>query len=314
MSRSHSLQQPPNVQPLGRFQPQRTPVAKTVIVLVSVLFSLFACEAVLRLLSWPGLHNADFRELKQTIERPSDVPGVLRYIQRVTAAPGTDRRWFSDNPPRLPNRSQVAQWRVDRARDFQARGLFSVQSDYIWNRYYIESQRCAPDSVLRNFPENVLVFDPPQESTHPRYRFPPNTTTPAGLVTNGFGFRGAPITLTKPVRTIRIAFLGASTTVGYHPYQFSYPEYVVHWLNLYAKANHDDVGFEGLNAGREGINSEDIAAIVHDELRALDPDLAVYYEGSNQFGSARELISPRIPARADVDPRDPIVQHRVPAI
>ncbi len=58
---------------------------------------------------------------------------------------------------------------------------------------------------------------------------------------------------------------------------------MVFWLNRYAQAHGDDVHFEVLNAGREGINSEDIAAIVRDELAALDPDLVVYYEGSNQF-------------------------------
>src|SRR5262249_34618194 len=54
------------------------------------------------------------------------------------------------------------------------------------------------------------------------------------------------------------------------------------------------------------------AAIVRDELLPLDPDLAVYYEGSNQFGSANELVTPRILPRQELDPRDPIVQHRVP--
>ncbi len=135
-----------------------------------------------------------------------------------------------------------------------------------------------------------------------------------GLVTNEFGLRGPPVALTKPPKTIRIAFLGASTTVGYHQFRFSYPDYVNHWLNRYAQARHYDVRFESLNAGREGINSEDIAAIVQDELLALDPDLAVYYEGSNQFGVATELVSPHIAARADIDPHDPIVQHKVPEL
>jgi hypothetical protein len=68
-----------------------------------------------------------------------------------------------------------------------------------------------------------------------------------------------------------------------------------------------------LNAGREGIQSRDIQAIVRDELLPLDPDLVVYYEGSNQF-SRDQLVSPNIPARKDIDPGDPIVAHKVPEL
>jgi hypothetical protein len=52
-----------------------------------------------------------------------------------------------------------------------------------------------------------------------------------------FGWRGPEIPLDKPAGTIRIAFVGASTTVGLFDLPFSYPEYVVHWLNLWAERN-----------------------------------------------------------------------------
>ena len=47
-----------------------------------------------------------------------------------------------------------------------------------------------------------------------RFRFLPDTTTPIGLVTNAYGFRGAPVPLARQPKTIRIAFIGASTTVS----------------------------------------------------------------------------------------------------
>jgi len=40
-----------------------------------------------------------------------------------------------------------------------------------------------------------------------------------------------------------------------------------------------------INAGREGINSTDIAAVVKYEVLPLDVDYVVYYEGSNQFNT-----------------------------
>jgi hypothetical protein len=72
------------------------------------------------------------------------------------------------------------------------------------------------------------------------------------------------------------------------------------------------VRFEVLNGGREGANSGDIEAILREELLALDPDLAVYYEGANSFNSANQLVRPIIAPRTEIDPHDPVVQHKLP--
>jgi hypothetical protein len=45
---------------------------------------------------------------------------------------------------------------------------------------------------------------------------------------------------------------------------------------------------------------------------ALDPDLAVYYEGANQFPSANLLVRPVIPPRTTIDAHDPVVQGKLP--
>ena len=248
-----------------------------------------------------------------TPDKPLDLEGALPYIERLPAAPGTDRRWFTENPPPLPNRKPVTPGDEARYRDYERRGLFGPQSGYVWNRLFVEATECAPASWFQNFPQKILVFDPPSGNSHPIYRFLPNTSTTAGLVTNQFGLRGPPLTFAKPPNTVRIAFLGASTTINSHNFPFSYPERVVYWLNRFANANHYAVRFEVLNSGREGINSEDIPAIVRYELLPLNPDLAVYYEGANQFTAANQLVSPAIPPRTDIDPRDPMVVHRVPA-
>lgn len=57
----------------------------------------------------------------------------------------------------------------------------------------------------------------------------------------------------------------------------------MHWLNVWAEKSGRTVRFDGINAGREGIPSTDIAAIVRQEVRPAEPDLVVYYEGANQF-------------------------------
>jgi hypothetical protein len=54
-------------------------------------------------------------------------------------------------------------------------------------------------------------------------------------------------------------------------------------LNRWARATGQRFSIEVINAGRTGIDSHSIAAIVRQELLPLDPDLVVFYEGANQF-------------------------------
>lgn len=281
---------------------------------VSVLIALLICEAGLRLLTRFSPRSAEAAVIPgAAIDKPLDVSEAARYIAAMPAAMGTDRRWFSEDPPPLPNRTPVSPERLQRFKDFERRGLYGPQADYIWNREYVERERCAPKSLFRNYPPTLLAFDPPDGGPYPHYRFAPGTTTASRLVTNQFGLRGPPLSLVKPPKTVRIAFIGASTTVNDHAFPFSYPERVVYWLNRFAGSNHYDVRFEVLNAGREGLLSDDFVAILRDELLPLDPDIAVYYEGSNEFNFQGMLV-PYQPPRQQVDPRDPVARHVVPAV
>lgn len=282
------------------------------LVVATVILSLALFEVGLRVFTSYGSNAAN--EVPVGSDKPVDLAGVIHYVEQLPLAPGTSREWFTEDPPPLPNRTAPSEDRQAHFRQYQQRGLFGPQADYIWNRRFVETNFCSPDTFFQNYPEKILVFDPPAGNPHPRYRFPPNTTLASGLVTNQYGLRGHLITLAKPPKTIRIAFVGASTTVNDHSAPFSYPEYVENWLNRFAAANRLDVHFEALNSGREGLNSEDLTAIVHDELLALNPDLAVYYEGSNQFPFAHSMLSPPIKARPQIDPRDRLSRHKVPAL
>ncbi len=124
----------------------------------------------------------------------------------------------------------------------------------------------------------------------PRYRNPANTLTASGLRTNRYGFRGPELALQKGSNIVRIAFLGASTTIAMHSFPFSYPEHFGHWLNLWLKANNYPLQVEVINAGREGIGSSDIAAIVKQEVLPLAPDYVIYYEGANDLQAGSDLL------------------------
>ena len=74
------------------------------------------------------------------------------------------------------------------------------------------------------------------------------------------------------------------------------------------KKKFPTVKFEIINAGRTGIDSPSIAAIVKDEVIPLQPDFVVYYEGSNQFLPAYYVKFPTGNA-----PEKPVTTFRPPS-
>lgn len=209
---------------------------------------------------------------------------VDNFLAEHTFPPGVNADWFLSVP------EPVAKYPV--LPEHQARrDAYGYRSNYLWNenlseKYYLTS------GIFDAIPPDVYLFDAPTDSVLPRYRYPPNVTLPTGLTTNQYGWRGVPIELHKPERTIRIAALGASTTVGGHSLKSSYPEFLQHWLNLWARDSGQNVRFEVINAGREGLNSSDIAAVMHFEVLPLDVDYVIYYEGSNQFHPEQVVTFP----------------------
>jgi hypothetical protein len=196
-------------------------------------------------------------------------------------APGMKAEWFAMSPPPVPRRPVSQVFTQINQRYAETRLTFELF--HVYNALFVEQRLCNP--YLSRFPGFIFVYDPPSKTEYPRYRFPRNEVTPIGLVTNQFGWRGRQIELRKAPNTIRIAFVGASTTVNHHNFPFSYPELAGFFLDKWAQERFG-VHVETINAGREGITSTDIAAVVRDELLPLEPDLVVYYEGSNQFNPA----------------------------
>ena len=264
------------------------------LVLVTIVVCTAAAEAIVR---WADAGGGE------------DVALRLDEVPRVR---GVERAWYFSDPPPLSNRGPVpAAWdelvrRVEKSGVTE--GTRRADMFKAWNTALVGDPCKHP--YLRDAPGHLFVYDPPDGSPHPPYRFLPNATTPVGLVTNAYGFRGPPVPFVRTPQTIRIAFVGASTTVDAHHLAYSYPEFIGHWLNLWAASKRLDVRFEVLNAGRESINSIDIEAIVRQEVLPLRPDLVVYYEGANQFDL--RTVAPSVPkpdpfARPAAVPPEPVV-------
>lgn len=238
------------------------------LVAVSVAVSVVVAEFAVRLL-----------------DANPDGGSAASHLDKIALAPGVQRAWFSADPPPLPNRRAIPpEWnelvsKVEKSGITE--GTRRADMFKAWNAKFV-GDPCR-HAYLCGAPGHLYVYDSPSGDARPPYRFLPNATTPIGLVTNEYGFRGPPVPFARQPKTVRIAFIGASTTVGNHYYAHSYPEFVGNWLNMWAASRKLDVRFEILNAGRESITSTDNVAVVRDEVLPLQPDLLVYYEGANQF-------------------------------
>jgi hypothetical protein len=206
------------------------------------------------------------------LDDSTDSSPAARHLDEIALAPGVDRAWYFADPPPLPNRGAIPEEWNELLRRVEQSGLTAGtrRADMFkaWNANFVGDP--CKHSYLSEVPGHLFLYDPPAGGPRPPYRFLPNATTPIGLVTNQYGFRGPPVPFARQPRTVRIAFVGASTTVGNHYYPYSYPEFL-------------GVTFEILNSGRESITSSDNVVIVRDEVLPLRPDLIVYYEGANQF-------------------------------
>lgn len=265
---------------------------RAIAAVAAAVCALALAEVATRLVDGFGLRSLALTQTHRPIASGSnqgkwvDWRQATGYASRVPLAPGVDARWFDLDPPAPPPTS------VDpdlNPRYWTAHGG-ELPPVYEWNSRFVASVLCRGDRSTHPYLAHQLeslrdlyVFDPIGGTPYPTYRFLRDTHYPSGLRTNSFGWRGPDVPLNKPPGRIRIAFVGASTTVDAHGDPFSYPEYIGRWLTEWARGRSQPISFDVVNAGREGILSTSIAAVVRDEVIPVRPDLVVYYEGANQF-------------------------------
>jgi hypothetical protein len=213
--------------------------------------------------------------------RPLMPPSPGDAYPGIPLAPSVYEAWFALDPSpisRQPEDGEVATRQAWYPGD-------SHLAYWEWNRRYLRSLACGLGLWRKlSRARSVYLFDSSRDSVYPRFRHVAGITVPeGGMVLNAFGWRGAEIPITKGVGVLRIAFLGASTTLGSPRYAWSYPEHVGAWLNTWARQTGKAITFEIANTGRFGAKSVDIVGIAEEEVPAFAPDILVYYEGHNDF-------------------------------
>jgi len=290
-------------------RPSRT--VRLAVALTTTFAACIAAEGATRLIDGYKLWSPWLTSVRPALGRTPDVGKwvdprqAAAYVSELPVAQGVDREWYELDPE--PRRATPVDPELDRRYWTAGHELPSL---YEWNAQFIRATLCTGDSsahpyLAQQFQRlnDVFVFEPTDGEAYPTYRFLRNAHYPTGLVTNSFGWRGPDLPLNKPRGRIRIAFVGASTTIDAHADPFSYPEYINRWLNRWAEAHRPSVSFDVVNAGREGILSNSIEAIVRQELLPLRPDLVVFYEGANQFWPNTFSARPIVKLLRVMDPR-----------
>jgi hypothetical protein len=267
-------------------------VSRLAIALSATLAACAAAEAGARLIDGYQLSSPVLVRVRPPIAPPSGggkwldpAVGAL-YVARLPIADGVDRAWYALDPEERP----ATPVDPELERRYRTTLRYELPAVYEWNLRFARAVVCESDHSAHPYLaeellhlKDVFVFEPIDDSPYPTYRFLRRAHYPSGLVTNSFGWRGPDVPMNKPYGRIRIAFVGASTTLEAHADRFSYPEYISRWLRQWAEARDLPVSFDVVNAAREGILSNSIEAIVRQELVPVRPDVIVYYEGANQF-------------------------------
>lgn len=264
---------------------------RIVLASASVAAACLAAEAATRLVDGYALWSTRLVRVRAGASTPSDTGKLMdpraagEYAARLPVADSVQRNWFSLNPAPVP----VPPVDPELERRYWSSPGNELPSVYEWNREFVRRVMCGGTTeypyLAAQFRRltDAFVFEPADRQPYPTYRFLRSVRYPSGLVTNAYGWRGPDLPMSKPAGRIRVAFVGASTTLDAHGDPFSYPEYVGRWLQEWARERHPELSFDVINAGREGVLSNSIAAIVRQEVAPFAPDIVVYYEGANQF-------------------------------
>ena len=162
------------------------------------------------------------------------------YERFVNSGSGIERSWFYSVPETLSSSLQNLKHPpgIPPSTFLTKKQIFELGSNYptVYNYELVRQELCNDEKgFFQRYPFDLYVFQPDFYDYFPPFRYFPNAKYISGLITNSLGFRSPEIEILKPESTIRLAFVGASTTVNHPLIGASYPEYIGHWLNLWSK-------------------------------------------------------------------------------
>ncbi len=164
---------------------------------------------------------------------------------------------------------------------------FELDKAKIWNRRFYAARR----DYFENWPIPLDFFESDKPTPRNLYKpgqswtFKGNTLQKAGAgehvdrAYNSWGFRGADFAVTRQPGTLRIVCLGGSVTEGICAEDATFPVALAKQL----QERFPGCLVEVINAGHQGQGVDDLLEIWRQRVRPLNPDLVLFYEGSNDI-------------------------------
>jgi hypothetical protein len=259
-------------------------IARALLVVIAIVMSLMFAELATRSVDGYQLFSIDLERVRDV--QPRTTPD--RQYLPSGLADGVDPAWYEETPDPVP--VPVGTPEVMKRATSHAADVYSPF--FWWNGAFVRDQVCRGGGGLPDSLDDFYSFEPADGAMYPTYRHIPHLAAPGWFRPNAFGWRGPEISAARQPNRIRIAFVGASTTIGVYSSRFSHPEIIGYWLNRWAESRHLPYRFETINAARTGVDARSIEAIVRTEVLSVDPDLIVFYEGANNFAPASSLAMP----------------------
>lgn len=270
---------------------KQTALSNLLVLLITIVLCLVVGEVVFRVADGYRLDRLAL-VIEERGKGRTGTTDSMSYAERLKLDPGFPVSWYKTSPQdydRSNNYSLPPDW-VKAVANYKPApeepAFIKNELKFLYNyNWLVDACKSRVGTrVIRHYAHNpgfVYAFASPDSSTAPQYRIVPRGWNEGNDSYNNFGFRGPDISPNKAARTIRIAFLGASTTAQGWP--FTYPEYTVHFLRLWSAAMHLNVDFDVINGGRAGLDSTGIAEIMRYEVAPLHPDIVVYDGATNDF-------------------------------
>jgi hypothetical protein len=290
-----------------RVRPAATAAGGILIMVVTIVITLLVGEVMFRFIDGYRLDRMELT-LREGVQQ-EQADNSMEYARKMLIEPSFNLAWYATDPPdydRSPHASLPADWTraVDEYKPMANEPAFIKEELKLhYNLNWLEDACRTGDHarVLRHykaFPGFVYAFAGPDDSNYPEYRIMPRGWERGKDYYNNFGFRGPDISPHKSARTIRLAFLGASTSANGWP--FTYPEFVAHFLRQWAKGKKLNVDFDVINSGRGGTASSAQLRILRYEVAPLHPDIVVHYDGGNDYQAADVLPKSSAGSKPDV--------------
>ncbi|MFM9941290.1 MAG: hypothetical protein ACKVP7_17545 [Hyphomicrobiaceae bacterium] len=238
--------------------------------LLSVVYLLAAGEFVYRFVDGFQFTSLTLQPRQAAALVKSTEPSGFerKMLDTVTFDRSLDTRWFFA-PAKWPPRPTPPE--IDARTKARA---FGGAENYVWNENYLRKGDYSLTELFNGLSlDDIFAFRGFDDSIYPRYKLLPGIQAGAGPA-NQFGYLyGNDLALKKAAKTIRVGWLGDSTSSQVDNFLDAY-------FRQWTERRGDGLQVEVINASRNASDLHDMASVLRHELGPFGIDYVISYSGN----------------------------------